>query len=64
MQIVYVSVLFLNLVFLSWNSWCGPCKLLEPRLETIIGSKNEDVHLAKVDIDDNAELAMKYDVSF
>ncbi|XP_035226910.1 thioredoxin, mitochondrial-like, partial [Stegodyphus dumicola] len=44
-------------------SWCGPCKILEPRLETIIGSKNDKVHLAKVDIDANAELAMQYNVS-
>nr|ABX75495.1 thioredoxin 2 [Lycosa singoriensis] len=43
-------------------TWCGPCKLLEPRLENIIGSRNNKVHLAKVDIDANAELAMKYDV--
>ncbi|KFM74385.1 Thioredoxin, mitochondrial, partial [Stegodyphus mimosarum] len=43
-------------------SWCGPCKILEPRLETIIGSKNDKLHLAKVDIDANAELAMQYDV--
>ncbi|XP_054714588.1 LOW QUALITY PROTEIN: thioredoxin, mitochondrial-like [Uloborus diversus] len=43
-------------------SWCGPCKILEPRLETVIGTKNEKVHLAKVDIDANAEIAMKYDV--
>merc|ERR1712168_1260152 len=43
--------------------WCGPCKLLGPRLETIIGSKGEKVHLAKVDIDDVSDLALEYGVS-
>lgn len=43
--------------------WCGPCKLLGPRLETIIGGKGEKVHLAKVDIDDVSDLALDYGVS-
>lgn len=43
--------------------WCGPCKLLGPRLESIIGAKGEKLHLAKVDIDDVSDLAMEYGVS-
>lgn len=43
--------------------WCGPCKLLGPRLETIIGGKGDKVHLAKVDIDEVSDLALEYDVS-
>ncbi|XP_071549020.1 thioredoxin, mitochondrial-like [Panulirus ornatus] len=43
--------------------WCGPCKLLGPRLETIIGGKGDKVHLAKVDIDDVSDLALDYGVS-
>lgn len=43
--------------------WCGPCKLLGPRLETIIGSKGDKVHLAKVDIDDVSDLALEYGVT-
>ncbi|GFU34255.1 thioredoxin, mitochondrial [Nephila pilipes] len=43
-------------------SWCGPCKLLEPRLETIVGKHSDKVHLAKVDIDDNSEIALNHDV--
>lgn len=46
-----------------WHRWCGPCKLLGPRLETIIGGKGEKVHLAKVDIDDVSDLALDYGVS-
>ncbi|KAG8190042.1 hypothetical protein JTE90_000136 [Oedothorax gibbosus] len=44
-------------------SWCGPCKILEPRLEVVIGKHHDKVHLAKVDIDTNAELAMEYNVT-
>ncbi|CAL1297725.1 unnamed protein product [Larinioides sclopetarius] len=43
-------------------SWCGPCKMLEPRLEVIVGKYAEKVHLAKVDIDENSEIAMNHDV--
>ncbi|XP_076337261.1 thioredoxin, mitochondrial-like [Tachypleus tridentatus] len=44
-------------------TWCGPCKLLGPRLEKLVDSKGDKVHLAKVDIDNLAELAMEYGVS-
>lgn len=43
--------------------WCGPCKLLGPRLETIIGGRGDKVHLAKVDIDDVSDIALDYGVS-
>ncbi|XP_077980034.1 thioredoxin, mitochondrial-like [Glandiceps talaboti] len=44
-------------------SWCGPCKILGPRLEKVIAAKDGKVQLAKVDIDDNTDLAMEYGVS-
>jgi len=43
-------------------TWCGPCKLLAPRIESIIGELGDTVHLAKVDIDENADIAMEYGV--
>ena len=43
--------------------WCGPCKLLAPRIEKVIAGKEGKVHLAKVDIDDNSDLALEYGVS-
>ncbi|KAA0202254.1 hypothetical protein HAZT_HAZT007924 [Hyalella azteca] len=43
-------------------SWCGPCKLLAPRIEKVIAGKGEKVHLAKVDIDDISDVALKYGV--
>ncbi|GIY73281.1 thioredoxin, mitochondrial [Caerostris extrusa] len=44
-------------------SWCGPCKILEPRLETVIGKISDKVHLAKVDIDENSDIALDHDVT-
>lgn len=44
-------------------TWCGPCKTLGPRLESIIATKGDKVHLAKVDIDDNSDLAIEYGVT-
>ncbi|KAI8492619.1 thioredoxin 2 [Branchiostoma belcheri] len=43
-------------------TWCGPCKVLAPRLDKVISAKGGDVELAKVDIDNLQEIAMQYDV--
>uniref|UniRef100_A0A1L8EEY1 Putative thioredoxin mitochondrial n=1 Tax=Haematobia irritans TaxID=7368 RepID=A0A1L8EEY1_HAEIR len=44
-------------------TWCNPCKMLTPRLESIVGEKAGAVKLAKVDIDEHSELALDYDVA-
>nr|DBA18247.1 TPA: hypothetical protein GDO54_016519 [Pyxicephalus adspersus] len=43
--------------------WCGPCKILAPRLETAVARHQGKVLMAKVDIDDNTDLALEYEVS-
>ena len=40
-----------------WAPWCGPCKQLTPVLEKIIDKCNDKVVLAKVNIDDNKQIA-------
>ncbi|XP_054164270.1 thioredoxin, mitochondrial-like [Oppia nitens] len=45
-----------------YATWCGPCKLLKPRLETIVGGKGGKLDLALVDVDEHESLAMQYKV--
>lgn len=43
-------------------SWCGPCKMLKPILEEV-ASNNDSVKIVSINIDDEDELAEKYNVS-
>ncbi|CAG2054810.1 unnamed protein product [Timema podura] len=43
-------------------TWCNPCRTLGPRLESVIAEKNGKILLAKVDIDENTDIALDYDV--
>jgi thioredoxin 1 len=43
-------------------SWCGPCKALAPVIEGLASDYANRVTIAKVDIDDNPELAARYGV--
>ena len=40
-----------------WAPWCGPCKQLTPLLEKIISSSPNKITLAKINIDDNQQIA-------
>ncbi|XP_046403364.1 thioredoxin, mitochondrial [Ischnura elegans] len=44
-------------------TWCNPCRTLAPRLESVIAEKKGQVKLAKVDIDENTDLALEYEVA-
>ncbi|HOO68042.1 MAG TPA: thioredoxin [Bacilli bacterium] len=41
-------------------TWCGPCKMLAPELETV--SKEMNINIIKVDVDKYQMLAQKYGV--
>ncbi|MBR1891478.1 MAG: thioredoxin [Clostridia bacterium] len=45
-----------------WASWCGPCKMLSPLIDEIADERS-DVKVAKVNVDEQVALAMKYNVS-
>ncbi len=45
-----------------WAEWCRPCKTLGPLLERIVNQANGSLRLAKVNIDQNPNLAMQFGV--
>jgi len=44
-------------------NWCGPCRKLAPILEEVEGELNQKVKFAKINTDDNIEMAKQYQVS-
>jgi len=44
-----------------YADWCGPCKMMSPIIDEI-AAENTDIKVGKVDVDENQELAMKYNV--
>ena len=45
-----------------WAEWCGPCKMIAPALDEIATEMGGKVKIAKVNIDENPELAAQYGV--
>jgi thioredoxin 1 len=45
-----------------WAEWCGPCKMIGPSLEELSVEMAGKVKIAKINVDDNPELAARYGV--
>jgi len=45
-----------------WAEWCGPCRTLSPILDEIAEDYQDKLDVAKVDIDQNQEYAVKYGI--
>ncbi len=46
-----------------WAVWCGPCKMIEPELEKLAAEKPDDLIIARLNVDENRETAIKYGIS-
>ena len=44
-----------------WASWCGPCRMLSPIVDQI-AEENPEIKVAKVNVDDDGELAAQFSV--
>ena len=44
-----------------WAEWCGPCRMVAPVLDEL-AEELGDVRIAKVNVDDNQDLAFQYGV--
>lgn len=45
-----------------WASWCGPCLMLSPLIEEI-ENERKDIKVVKIDVDQNQNLALQYNIS-
>ena len=44
-----------------WAEWCGPCKVLKPRIENL-GNTNEDIKVYFCNVDEDSEMAQSYGI--
>ncbi|OLD29198.1 MAG: thioredoxin [Thaumarchaeota archaeon] len=51
------------LVFVDfWAEWCGPCRMVSPVVEELASEYAGKVNFVKVNVDENNELASRYNV--
>lgn len=45
-----------------WAEWCGPCKMVAPILDEIATENQGQMTIAKLNVDENPDIAMRYQV--
>lgn len=45
-----------------WAEWCGPCRMVAPVLDQL-ATELDDVRIAKLNVDENQEIATRFGVS-
>ncbi|AZH80274.1 MULTISPECIES: thioredoxin [Microbacterium] len=46
-----------------WAEWCGPCRMVAPVLDEIQADNPDKITILKLNVDENPELAMKYQIT-
>lgn len=45
-----------------WAEWCGPCRAIAPILDEIANEYEEQLIIAKVNVDENNDIAAQYGI--
>lgn len=46
-----------------WAEWCGPCRMVAPVLDQIQAENPDKITILKLNVDENPDLAMKYQIT-
>ncbi|QTX03298.1 thioredoxin [Agromyces archimandritae] len=46
-----------------WAEWCGPCRAVSPILDQIATEHADKLDIVKLNVDENPQLAMKYQIT-
>ena len=46
-----------------WAAWCGPCRMVAPVLDEIQSENGDKITILKLNVDENPDLAMKYQIT-
>lgn len=46
-----------------WAAWCGPCKMIAPIIDQLAEEFDGKAKIAKVNVDENRELSMRFQVT-
>lgn len=45
-----------------WAAWCGPCRMIAPIIDELASEYEGKAKIAKVDVDNNQQVAMQYGI--